>query len=117
MIWLVIYSIASIGFLLLQQDAGAGAAVPAEGEAAGGAEVLPERPQAHIPEGPVRRHHVRRHPPRPGSLQLVPHRKQIWHLASLAFFSPSVLAFETCGVFGAQGRGVYNMSHGIGKKE
>lgn len=60
------------------QDAGAGAAVPAEGEAAGAAEVLPERPQAHLLEGPVRRRHLRRHPPRPRRLQLVPHRKQIW---------------------------------------
>lgn len=60
------------------QDGGGGAAVPAEGEAAGGAEVLPERPQAHLLEGPLRRHHVRRHPSRPGRLQLVPHRKQIF---------------------------------------
>jgi hypothetical protein len=60
----------------------AGAAVPAEGEASGAAEALPERPQAHLPQGPVRRRHVRRHPPRPGRLQLVPHRKQTWHAAT-----------------------------------
>lgn len=54
---------------------GAGAAVPAEGEVGGEAEVLPERAQADVPEGALRRHRLRRHPARPRRLQRVPRRK------------------------------------------
>ena len=53
---------------------GAGAAVPAAREDRGEAEVLPERPQADVPQGPLRRHHLRRHPARPRRLQHVPRR-------------------------------------------
>lgn len=51
---------------------GAGAAVPSEGEDRGEAEVLPERPQADVPQGALRRDHLRRHPPRAGCVEHVP---------------------------------------------
>jgi hypothetical protein len=44
--------------------------VPAEGEDPGEAEVVPERPQADVPQGPLRPDHLRRHSPRPRRLQL-----------------------------------------------
>jgi len=63
---------------------GAGAAVPAAREDRGEAEVLPERPQADVPQGPLRRHHLRRHPARPRRLQHVPRRTCPAHPARIS---------------------------------
>lgn len=71
---------------------GAGAAVPSEGEDRGEAEVLPERPQADVPQGALRRDHLRRHPPRAGCVEHVP-RCKLSNLHKFEYFTFTVCLF------------------------
>jgi hypothetical protein len=102
---------------------GAGTAVPATREGPGEAEVLPERAEADVPQGPLRCGHLRRRPARPRSLQHVPRCKFPTSPLIIIYLDGKENPFCILKVLvhGSadclQGRGIYNMSHGIGKKE